>query len=200
MTLIERTDSRSREWTPEREAVLRDLKNHGLSASEIGEAMGATRNAIIGKLSRLGISNNENQDPWTDPEVGILKSAWATGITVRLVGQEILKRCGTIRSTRAIAAKADRMGLTKRMTTRRSHLNRRPADDIWSQASATSADFKPLNVGFMQLTSIHCREVTGHGHDGLATYCGHRRLEGRSFCLTHQKINYYKPTPMQRRF
>ncbi len=44
-------------WTPEREAQLRELWNSGLSASRIAaELGGTTRNAVIGKAHRLGLS------------------------------------------------------------------------------------------------------------------------------------------------
>ena len=44
-------------WTPERENQLRELWNAGLSASRIAaELGGTTRNAVIGKAHRLGLS------------------------------------------------------------------------------------------------------------------------------------------------
>ena len=43
-------------WTPERIERLRNLEAKGHSCSEIADQMGVTRNAVIGKLHRLGIS------------------------------------------------------------------------------------------------------------------------------------------------
>ena len=44
-------------WTPERESQLRELWNAGLSASRIAAELGSTtRNAVIGKAHRLGLS------------------------------------------------------------------------------------------------------------------------------------------------
>jgi GcrA cell cycle regulator len=44
-------------WTPERENQLRELWNAGLSASRIAAEIGSTtRNAVIGKAHRLGLS------------------------------------------------------------------------------------------------------------------------------------------------
>ncbi len=46
------------EWTPERVQQLKELWSQGFSASEIAEKMGgASRNAIIGKVHRLGLSS-----------------------------------------------------------------------------------------------------------------------------------------------
>lgn len=46
-------------WTDEREATLRRLWKDGLSAGKIAEKMpGFTRNAVIGKISRLGLTRS----------------------------------------------------------------------------------------------------------------------------------------------
>ena len=43
-------------WTPDRIQELKELWGRGLSASHIGRIMGLTRNTIIGKAHRLGLS------------------------------------------------------------------------------------------------------------------------------------------------
>lgn len=42
-------------WPEERNELLRSLVEKGLSASEIGEKIGITRNAVIGQCNRKGI-------------------------------------------------------------------------------------------------------------------------------------------------
>jgi GcrA cell cycle regulator len=44
-------------WTPERIAQLRSCVEAGMTCSEIGIAIGVTRNAVIGKIHRLGLSS-----------------------------------------------------------------------------------------------------------------------------------------------
>ena len=48
------TDS-ANAWTEERLAQLRKLWDEGLSISQIGEALGVSRNAIAGKAHRMGL-------------------------------------------------------------------------------------------------------------------------------------------------
>lgn len=51
-------------WTEERVELLKKLWNDGLSASQIaGEIGGVTRNAVIGKVQRLGLIGRAKSEP-----------------------------------------------------------------------------------------------------------------------------------------
>jgi len=43
------------EWTPKRVSALIALWNEGLSTNEIGGRLGVTKNAVVGKVHRLGL-------------------------------------------------------------------------------------------------------------------------------------------------
>ena len=45
----------SEEWTPTRISILIALWNEGLATSVIGEKLGVTKNAVVGKVHRLGL-------------------------------------------------------------------------------------------------------------------------------------------------
>ena len=45
----------SEEWTPTRISILIALWNEGLTTSVIGEKLGVTKNAVVGKVHRLGL-------------------------------------------------------------------------------------------------------------------------------------------------
>jgi len=45
----------SEEWTPTRIAILIAHWNEGLTTSEIGNRLGVTKNAVVGKVHRLGL-------------------------------------------------------------------------------------------------------------------------------------------------
>ncbi|RMH48508.1 MAG: GcrA cell cycle regulator, partial [Alphaproteobacteria bacterium] len=48
-------------WTEERVELLKTMWTEGKSASQIAKALGGvTRNAVIGKVHRLGLSNRNN--------------------------------------------------------------------------------------------------------------------------------------------
>ena len=43
------------EWPDYRERMLVKMRDRGMSAAQIAKAMGTTRNAIIGKMDRMGM-------------------------------------------------------------------------------------------------------------------------------------------------
>lgn len=50
------------DWTDARVAKLRDLWREGLSASTVAARLGVSRNAVIGKVHRLGLSKSGEHD------------------------------------------------------------------------------------------------------------------------------------------
>jgi len=50
----------SNEWTPVRVSALIALWEEGLATSEIGRRLGVTKNAIIGKVHRLGLAKRQS--------------------------------------------------------------------------------------------------------------------------------------------
>ncbi|MGE5268306.1 MAG: GcrA family cell cycle regulator [Thiohalocapsa sp.] len=52
---IEETPARVETWTPERIAELTRLWEEGVTTAEIGRRIGVTKNAVIGKVHRIGL-------------------------------------------------------------------------------------------------------------------------------------------------
>ncbi|MCW8915060.1 MAG: GcrA family cell cycle regulator [Magnetovibrio sp.] len=48
------------EWTPERIKILIGLWEEGLPTSEIGRRLGVTKNAVVGKVHRLGLKKRQS--------------------------------------------------------------------------------------------------------------------------------------------
>ena len=53
-------ESLRKTWTTERVAQLRDGINAGLTCSQIASQIGVSRNAVIGKINRLGLSRGRS--------------------------------------------------------------------------------------------------------------------------------------------
>lgn len=57
------------DWTPERTAALMALWSEDLTTAEIGRRLGVTKNAVIGKVHRLGLPQRR---PSPKPKIEIL--------------------------------------------------------------------------------------------------------------------------------
>ena len=68
-------------WTDERVELLKKLWADGLSASQIaGELGGITRNAVIGKVHRLGLSGRAKSPSSSAPRARKPRSAHDAGV------------------------------------------------------------------------------------------------------------------------
>ena len=55
-------------WTPERVSELQRLWGTGASAAQIGRALGVTKNAVVGKVHRIGLPSRPVPTRRPDPE------------------------------------------------------------------------------------------------------------------------------------
>ena len=56
-----KTVIRTQTWTTERIALLKNLMDAGLSCGQIAREIGVSRNAVIGKVNRLGLSRFKSE-------------------------------------------------------------------------------------------------------------------------------------------
>lgn len=61
------------EWTPERIAALIALWNEDVSTSEIGRRLGITKNAVIGKVHRLGLTQRRPAPASKETALNVLR-------------------------------------------------------------------------------------------------------------------------------
>jgi GcrA cell cycle regulator len=88
----------SEEWTPLKISALIALWNEGLSTSEIGNRLGVTKNAVIGKVHRLGLPKRNSPIPKKPEPAKVLRfenlalgqCAWPEGEP----GTEEFRLCG----------------------------------------------------------------------------------------------------------
>jgi GcrA cell cycle regulator len=163
------------DWTAERVDVLRAMwADKSTSASMIARELGGgvTRSAVIGKARRLGLQSKLNTDH------------------VRLPRQPRRNR------NHGVSIPGSSPGTRRRV---RSMLRGGQRGEELPVAVAPPP-VAPMNLGLLALglRFDQCREVTGRGHDGLATYCGHRAERG-PFCAYHGALNYESVVERRRR-
>lgn len=160
-------------WNDERVELLKRLWGEGLSASQIaGELGGITRNAVIGKVHRLGLSGRIKSAGPARPRKARVEAPAPRGTTPRPT---------TIGNT-ALAPALDAMVQA-------------------APAPAPMVDnVVPLSqrCTIMNLTEATCRWPVGEPGTESFYFCGGRSTTGMPYCSHHARMAY-QPSQDRRR-
>jgi len=149
-------------WTAERVELLKKLWAEGLSASQIaGELGGVTRNAVIGKVHRLGLS-------------GRAKPAGSSTPRPRRPRVSGMSRSGRLLTSGANALKAYHAPAPRRLLP--------PIENIVVPIS--------LRASLLTLTDAMCKWPTGDPTTEDFHFCGHKAREGSPYCEYHSRVAY----------
>ncbi len=155
-------------WTDERVELLRRLWDEGLSASQIASQLGGvSRNAVIGKVHRLGLSGRSKSGGAETSERG--KPGQETEAEVTIV------EAPTIAEPPAI-------------------VSHRPAPNFPLVSAAPSPEPVALPVServtIMELRESMCRWPMGDPTSPDFRFCGGRAITGLPYCTHHAQIAY----------
>jgi len=161
-------------WTDERIALLTKLWTDGLTASQIATALGeaTTRNAVIGKAHRLGLSGRPSP-------VRVPRPARST------VARPSKPR--PLNNPERIPL------MTKQTEAMRVRAAEPPARQIIPMAEI------PLgpSVTLLKVTDKMCKWPIGHPGDDGFRFCGGLSREGSPYCEGHAQMAY-QPLPSKR--
>ncbi len=161
-------------WTDERVELLKRLWGEGLSASQIAGrlAHGVTRNAVIGKVHRLGLSGRVTPQRTAHPRTRKTREPSHPG-----------------RATVMPTA-----GATALKPSLRPEPTPRPAPEPLTIIQAPKGE----RVNILMLTDKTCRWPVGDpGHEDFS-FCGHSPKAGVPYCEYHARMAY-QPAQDRRR-
>jgi GcrA cell cycle regulator len=161
-------------WTEEAVEVLKNLALEGRSASVIAAALGAaSRNAVIGKANRIGITLNGGPG-------GAAPGGMRMGMNrMQLAASPRPKPAPGERSCSPALSRAAK---------------RRAA---WSFAEAEVGEMR--RVGFEEIREFACRWPLGDPMSKDFAYCGLKAAKGHSYCAGHCRMAYEPPKAGARR-
>ncbi|MEN5084195.1 GcrA family cell cycle regulator [Bosea sp. TWI1241] len=169
-------------WTEERVELLKKLWNDGLSASQIaGELGSVTRNAVIGKVHRLGLSGRAKSPGSATPRP---------------------RKTATRAPSHPMTPPAPGPGLTRGNTALAPQFEAEPEAE--PQVAATPAPAEEVVVPFSERVSIMdlreymCRWPMGDPTTPEFRFCGARSSTGLPYCSYHARIAY-QPAADRRR-
>jgi GcrA cell cycle regulator len=173
---------RKNTWTEERVELLRKLWAEGLSASEIARELGdgISRNAVIGKVHRMGLPGRA---PARSPNSRRAPAASS---------QPRRQNTSAPRSTGGNGTSAAARGATGSAAATARKLETPPAPQpVSREAEDVVTPFERGRIrDIMELTRTSCRWPIGDPGDEDFAYCGARAMEGLPYCEHHARIAY----------
>src|SRR6056297_991247 len=177
-------------WSDERVELLKKLWGEGQSASQIAKELGGvTRNAVIGKVHRLGLSNrngggNAAADPQPKPEP---KPAAAAPRA-----EPEAKKPATAAAPEAPAA-APVTGRADRIVPAGQPLPPQPSTneiDPKALAKVSEIEKKAKKLSLMELTARTCKWPVGDPATEDFWFCGLPSQAGKPYCEAHVGVAF----------
>lgn len=163
-------------WTEERVAELKKLWAEGHSASQIAKRLGnVTRNAVIGKVHRLGLSGRATPSRPVKrpprlarprPQPGMRPAIARTDVAVGLESEEMLSVNMPIEAPEPIEP------------------HRLPNGDM---------------VTVLTVRDSMCKWPIGDPADANFGFCGHGTAEGSPYCAEHARVAFQPAKKRERR-
>lgn len=181
-------------WTEERVDKLKELWNEGMSASQIAKVLGGvTRNAVIGKVHRLGLSNRGGGASGGEAEAKAAEPAKAK-VT------KAAKPAAAAKPAPAAAAQPAQPPAPA-PTTRRTAPAIRDATQPRAPgaptpeeeaARATLAEIEKFarRVSLLDLTERTCKWPIGDPTDDDFAFCGLSCVPGKPYCENHVAVAF----------
>ena len=171
-------------WTDERVSRLAKLWAEGLSASQIATDLGGvTRNAVIGKVHRLGLSGRAK--PAGKSSAGARRKPSAprgnggggSGTTYPRTSRSTPRAAGDVA------------------------LKTRPSSNVGFQQKTIEELVAPKSkqLTLMQLTDSTCKWPTGDPTMPGFSFCGHTSHNDKPYCEFHNKLAFQPPSDRRRR-
>ena len=169
-------------WNDERVEALKTMWGEGKSASQIAKELGGvTRNAVIGKVHRLGLSNRATSTSAKSAE----PKAKAAPKAKPAPKAEAAPKPAEARPANVPARKP--------IITAGQPLPPQPSQsEISAEALANLAEFerKAKKLKLMQLTERTCKWPIGDPATQDFWFCGHQTQSGKPYCETHVAVAF----------
>ena len=172
-------------WTDDRVELLKNLWGEGKSASQIAKELGGvTRNAVIGKVHRLGLSNRA-----TPAKTAKEKPASKNPAQPKTASRPSVKPSPAAE----MAKKPVSLPVRKPIITAGQPLPPQPSNsEISAEALATVAEVekKAKKFTLMQLTEKTCKWPIGDPATEEFWFCGLTVQTGKPYCEAHNAVAF----------
>ena len=184
-------------WTDDRVELLKKMWGEGQSASQIAKELGGvTRNAVIGKVHRLGLSNR-NQGTAAKPATKEKAAPAAKAAPSKPAAAPQPEKKPEPKTEAAVPVSADRPAnvthLRKQIVPAGQPLPPQPsANEISPEALAKVNEIEKSakKLGLMELTERTCKWPIGDPATPDFWFCGLPSQQGKPYCEAHVGVAF----------
>jgi GcrA cell cycle regulator len=178
-------------WTDERVEKLKELWGEGMSASQIAKVLGAvTRNAVIGKVHRLGLSNR-GAAPGAQPSPGEAKAAQKPAKPIRpeKVAADPTDTTVVAEEPRPAPVVARTQPVIRDATQPRAPGLPTPEEQA-ARATLVQIEKMARRLDLMSLTERTCKWPIGDPTEENFHFCGLPSVTGKPYCEHHVAVAF----------
>ncbi len=176
-------------WTDERVETLKRMWNEGQSASQIAKELGGvTRNAVIGKVHRLGLSNRVGAPP-APGQAPVRADGAEPSATVAAADEDDAEDDEIV----AKPVEKPALPVKKPVITAGQPLPPQPAANEISPealASVREVEKKAARISLMELTERTCKWPIGDPATDNFWFCGLAAQPGKPYCEAHVGVAF----------
>lgn len=175
-------------WTDERVEKLKELWAEGMSASQIAKALGGvTRNAVIGKVHRLGLSNRGAAQA-AQPNIEDAKSAEKAAMQAETT-ENTEERSERPESEAEEAVESPPVPQIRDASLPRAPGLPTPEEEA---ARATLAEIEKMarRLSLLELTERTCKWPIGDPTEENFHFCGLPAVTGKPYCEHHVGVAF----------
>ena len=193
-------------WSDERVAILKKMWLEGNSASEIAKELGnITRNAVIGKVHRLGLSNRDTNVSKSGSSSNTITKSVKRGRPPK-TNTETKKR-GRPRNLKDAGDFPEPMNGKDKSTSSLGNTkipndnNLKVVSDLSDETlkNLLKLESKSKKISLMELTERTCKWPIGDPSTDSFWFCGHESEPGKPYCKTHISIAFQPMTQRRSR-
>tara|TARA_B100002051_G_C16718911_1_gene631130 strand:- start:121 stop:717 length:597 start_codon:yes stop_codon:yes gene_type:complete len=193
-------------WSDERVAILKKMWLEGNSASEIAKELGnITRNAVIGKVHRLGLSNRDTNVSKSGSSSNTITKSVKRGRPPK-ANTETKKR-GRPRNLKDARDFPEPMNGKDKSTSSLGNTkipndnNLKVVSDLSDETlkNLLKLESKSKKISLMELTERTCKWPIGDPSTDSFWFCGHESEPGKPYCKTHISIAFQPMTQRRSR-
>ena len=185
-------------WTDDRVEILKKLWVEGQSASQIAKELGGvTRNAVIGKVHRLGLSNRATSSSSSKSDTKSKTSVKSMSDTKRVSNKTSASKVASANSPSE--PRSNVTSLRRQIIPAGQPLPPQPsANEISPEALARVSEIerKAKKISLLELTERTCKWPVGDPATEEFWFCGLPSQAGKPYCEAHVGVAFQ---PMSQR-